>query len=74
MLSYLLLLQTNEKKEKFILLYKCYKDYLYHVAYHMVKEEERAEDMVHETFLTLISHMDGIDEETYNVLKEFLKL
>lgn len=73
MLTYLVFLDTKEEKEQFILLYKVYYPLLYFVAYRICKEQEKAEDAVHDTFLKLTNHLDCISTETYRILKKFLK-
>lgn len=73
MLAYLAFLHTEEEKEKFTLLYETYRDKMYYVAFSMLKEEGKSEDVVHETFLVLIDHLDAIESEAYRILKKYQK-
>lgn len=60
MFQYLLLLETDEEKEFFQNIYRKHKDEMYYIAYEIVKVKSDAEDIVHETFLTLINHLDKL--------------
>lgn len=66
MLQYLLLLETEREKEFFKKIYKQYRTEMFYTAYKIVKNGSDAEDIVHETFLTLIDHLDKlIDNEPH---------
>lgn len=71
MLSYLLLLDTKDEKENFTLLYETYHRQLYFVAFSILNDKHLAEDMVHDTFIKLTTHMDKIDFSIYPILKDF---
>ena len=64
MYQYLLLLDTKEEKEFFREIYNSYKDEMYRAAYRILQNRSDAEDIVHETFLTLTEHLDGMMEAT----------
>lgn len=72
MLPFLELLDTEEEKEKLLIIYECFKNALYEIAYYKMKHVEQAEDMVHDTFMALTKHMDKIDEQAYVFLKGYL--
>ena len=53
MITYLQLLDTQQEKTVFAVLYEKYHWQLYNRAMHLVKDSAAAEDLVHETFLTV---------------------
>lgn len=71
MLPFLELLDTEEEKEKLMLLYECFRHSLYEAAYYKVKQTELAEDMVHDTFMALTKHINKISERSYSFLKNY---
>lgn len=60
MVQYLLLLETDEDKEFFTEIYKKYRKEMFYTAYNILHNPPDAEDIVHETFLSLIDHLDKI--------------
>ena len=69
MITYLRLLETPQDKEVFATLYEtCYRQ-LYNRAFSLMKDPASAEDLVHETFLTVARNMDRINKE--NVLQNW---
>lgn len=77
MFIYLMVLDTEEEKIKFVKIYDAYKDRMHYTASVILKDKLNAEDMVHDTFLTLTDHLDRIDEEdftgTWNYIVTILK-
>lgn len=77
MYLYLLLLDTEEEREFFKILYKKYKNEMYYTALRIVKNRFDAEDMVHETFLTLTEHLpqmlDNQPQKNWNYILTILK-
>lgn len=68
MFQYLLLLETEEEKEFFQSIYKKYRNEMFYIAMGILKNESDAEDIVHETFLVLVDHLDKImGNEPYKV-------
>ncbi len=68
LLQYLALLETDREKDFFTDIYKKHKTELYFKAYNIVHNAEDAEDMVQETFLSLIRNVDKvINEKPYKV-------
>ena len=65
MLIYLMALDTEEEKIKFVKIYDAYRDRMHYTASIILKDELNAEDMVHDTFLTLTDYLDRIDEEDF---------
>lgn len=69
---YLSLLETQEDKDKFEYLYNRYGALLKHVAYQKLKDEQLAEDAVHNAFLKIIKNFYKIDEKTSHKTRHFL--
>ena len=70
-------LETEEDRIKFIKIYDTYKNRMHYTANMILKDELDAEDMVHDTFLTLTDYLDRINEEdpvgTWNYIVTILK-
>lgn len=60
MFQYLLLLESDEDKEFFTEIYQKYRKEMFYTAYNILHNPSDAEDIVHETFLSLIDHVDKI--------------
>ena len=68
MLQYLLLLDTEKEREFFTSIYKEYRKDMFFVAYSILHNHHDAEDIVHESFLTLVAHLDKlIGNEQYKI-------
>ena len=74
MFIYLMVLDTEEEKIKFVKIYDAYKDRMHYTASVILKDKLNAEDMVHDTFLTLTDYLDRIDfTGTWNYIATILK-
>lgn len=73
MLFFLEYIDDEADKEKILLLYHSYHQQLYYLAYSRIKDSAAAEDLVHETYITVIKHLEIIEEEVYDQLKLYLK-
>ncbi|MDO4170239.1 MAG: sigma-70 family RNA polymerase sigma factor [Lachnospiraceae bacterium] len=62
MLAYLLTLDTQEDRQKLVLLYESYRDSLYYLAYQILHDEGQAEDAVQETFFKVVDHLNKIQD------------
>lgn len=71
MLPFLEILETEDEKNRLIILYECFKEPLYYLAVSMVKDVNKAEDMVHDTFISIAHNLDQIDEEAYILMKQY---
>lgn len=68
MFQYLLLLETDKEKEFFTSIYETHRDEMFFIAYSILHNRSDAEDVVHESFLSLIDHVDKIiDKQPYQV-------
>lgn len=72
MLVYLEMMDTPEEKSKFEVLYVKYKKLMYYVAFGILKNEEDAEDAVHQAFLNVAENMEKIDDAVSVRTKSFL--
>ncbi len=72
LLFYLSLIEAAEDKSKFERLYYEYKKLMKYIAKDMLKDEYLAEDAVHEAFIKLTRHINGIDENDRHKTKAFI--
>lgn len=72
MLCYLCLLDTEEEKSKFEELYNQYRKLMYLCAKEILRDEQLAEDAVHEAFLKLTKYIGNISEVKCNKTKRFV--
>ena len=68
-----MLLDTEEERRQLTILYKCYRDALFFSAKMILKDEGRAEDAVHETYLKLLNCLDKVRKEDYRTLDRYLR-
>ena len=72
MLEYLATMETADDRTRFESLYLAYRGLMYHVAYHILKNPQDAEDAVHQSFVKLAEHMvtipDGPCPRTRNLV------
>ena len=57
---YLAMIDTPEARDKFEILYRKYRNLMYHVAYQIVRNREDAEDAVQQAFFSIIKIIDKI--------------
>lgn len=62
LLYYLSLVDTEEEKSKLENLYYEYKALMKYIAFNILGDNGLAEDAVHEAFIKLTRHLDGIGE------------
>lgn len=72
MILYMAMLDTDEEKEKFSLLYHKYRYFLWYLANERLKDAMLAEDAVQETFLALTRHMNKIQDVNAASTRNFL--
>ena len=60
MLIYLMSLDTEKERIKFVKIYDTYRNRMHYTANMILKDELNAEDMVHDTFLTLTDYLTGL--------------
>ena len=56
MLEYLATMETADDRTRFEALYLAYRGLMYHVAYHILKNPQDAEDAVHQSFVKLADY------------------
>ena len=62
MLVCLQAIDTPEERTRFEEIYLAYRGLMFHVAYNILKQEQDAEDVVHQSFLKLAEHMELVAE------------
>ena len=62
MLFYLSMLDTPEERSQFEELYLTYRGLMYHVACKILNNHYDAEDAVHQAFISIMNHFDGISQ------------
>lgn len=62
MIVYLQMIETDEDKVRFERVYNAYRGLMYYVAYGILKNEEDAEDAVHQAFVSIIENLEKISE------------
>ena len=72
MLLYLSMLDTQEEKDKFTLVYEQYQQFCWYVAYQLLGDAHLAEDAVQEAFLALTRHLDKVENVDSPRTKKFL--
>lgn len=59
---YLSVIDTQEKRNEFLLIYKLHSSLMYNIAYKILKNKTSAEDAVQEAFLAVAKNMDKISD------------
>ena len=72
MLMYLQVIETNEEKRKFVIIYEKYRYLMFKVANDVLNDKYWAEDAVHEAFVKVAYHMEKIGEPDARETKRFL--
>ena len=62
MLIYLSMIETEEEKSKFEIIYTEYKNLMLHEAYRILGDNKDTEDVVHQAFLSIIEILQKIKE------------
>lgn len=60
MICYLAMLDSEEDKDKFTLLYELYSQPMFYIAKQILKDIQGAEDCVHDAFLKILHNMDKV--------------
>ena len=69
---YLTLLDTDEEKSKLEKLYYDYRALMKYIAFDILKDEQLAEDAVHNAFIKLTNYLDKIDDSDCHKTKGFI--
>lgn len=72
LLFYLSLIENEEDKSKFERLYYQYRKLMKHTATEILHDEFLAEDAVHEAFIKLTRHINGVDENDRHKTTSFI--
>ncbi|MDK2986830.1 MAG: polymerase sigma-70 factor, subfamily [Clostridia bacterium] len=69
---YLSMLNGQEDKNKFELLYEKYRKLMFYIANNILNDEYLAEDAVHQTFIKILKNLDKIDDVFCHKTKSFI--
>jgi len=69
---YLSMLNGQEDKNKFELLYEKYRKLMFYIANNILNDEYLAEDAVHQTFIEILKNLDKIDDVFCHKTKNFI--
>lgn len=71
---YMSLIEDDNDKNKFEILYKKYRDMMYYKAYDILKDSYLAEDAVHDSFLGIAKIINKIEIDSYKTKALFLTI
>lgn len=71
---YMSLIDNDNEKNKFELLYKEYRDMMYYKAYNILKDHYLAEDAVHDSFIRIAKDIKNIDKDSKKTKALFLTI
>lgn len=69
---YLLMIDSNDDKNKFELIYNQYKNLMLNRAYDIIRDRGLAEDAVHNAFLNILKNLSKIDDVDSKKTKGFV--
>lgn len=69
---YLMMIDTEEDKRKFVILYEKYRYLMMKIAYDVLGDNYLAEDAVHETFIKIAKNMSKIGDVNAQETKRYL--
>lgn len=72
MLIYLQMMDSTEDKDKFEAIYLAYRGLMFHVANQILRNQQDAEDAVHQAFLSVIKNLDKISDVQCPKTRSFL--
>ena len=75
MLLFESLLSLNlDEQNKFTEIYNTYKNLMYHIAYDIIKDVDKSEDIVEEAFLRIIEHLNEVEDVTSKKTKNWIAI
>lgn len=69
---YLQMIDTDEGKNKFEMVYTKYKDLLYYIAHTILKDVQLSEDAVQDAFFALAKNMENFQSQSCNEIRNYL--
>lgn len=72
MIVYLQMIETQEDREKFEVIYVKFKGLMYHIAYDILNNRQDAEDAVHNAFVKIAENIAKIDDPECPKSKAFI--
>ncbi len=72
LMFYLQMIETPEDRSKFEKMYMTYRGLMYYVAYDVLKNEQDAEDAVHQAFVKIAEHIEKVGDPICDKTKSYL--
>lgn len=72
LIFFLSMLETDEDKNKFTLLYEKYRKLMFYIANQILKDDYLSEDAVEQTFVKIIEHLDNISDVDCHKTKSYI--
>lgn len=69
---YLSMIETEKEKSKFAQLYELYRNPMYIMAQGILRDEQLAEDAVHNAFIKIMRYLETIDEDECHKTKNLI--
>ena len=74
MILYLQAIESPGDKEKFELLYKHYRSYMFKIAHDILENEVDTEDALHNAFISISKHMDKVQDPLSRQTKGYVAI
>lgn len=72
LIFFLSMLETDEDKNKFTLLYEKYRKLMFYIANQILKDDYLSEDAVEQTFVKIIEYLDNISDVDCHKTKSYI--
>lgn len=72
LIFFLSMLETDEDKNKFILLYEKYRKLMFYIANQILKDDYLSEDAVEQTFIKIIENLNNISDVDCHKTKSYI--
>lgn len=72
LIYFLSMLEMEEDKDKFTLLYKKYRKLMFYIANQILKDDYLSEDAVEQTFVKIIENLDNISDVNCHKTKSYI--
>jgi len=72
LIFFLSMLETDEDKNKFTLLYEKYRKLMFYIANQILKDDYLSEDAVEQTFVKIIENLDNISDVDCHKTKSYI--
>jgi RNA polymerase sigma-70 factor (ECF subfamily) len=72
LICFLSMIDTEEDRDKFIMIYNKYKSLLFYVANNILADPSLSEDVVHQAFIKIIENLDKIENINCHKTKSYI--